>query len=110
MRDRTQAPSDAPSRQTIFRGAAVPIAAFGMYTFPDTPSRTTSRLFTPEERALAIARMPHAASQKRKRLGLDWTLVKRVLGRWELWALALVWSVARSRALPSSAVLILDLT
>ncbi|BGP10686.1 hypothetical protein JCM10049v2_006578 [Rhodotorula toruloides] len=72
----------------------VPIALFGIYSFPDTPLRTTSRLFTPPERALAIARLSHPSRAQKTAGGggVDWTLVRRVLGRWELWGLALVWT------------------
>ncbi|BGO94508.1 hypothetical protein NBRC10512v2_006618 [Rhodotorula toruloides] len=71
----------------------VPIALFGIYSFPDTPLRTRSSLFTPQERALAIARLSHPSrAQKTAGGGVDWTLVRRVLGRWELWGLALVWT------------------
>uniref|UniRef100_A0A0K3CAX8 BY PROTMAP: gi/647400189/emb/CDR45454.1/ RHTO0S11e00386g1_1 [Rhodosporidium toruloides] n=1 Tax=Rhodotorula toruloides TaxID=5286 RepID=A0A0K3CAX8_RHOTO len=69
----------------------VPIALFGIYSFPDTPTRTTSRLFTPQERALAIARLPPPSRAQKRGVGVDWTLVRRVLSRWELWGLALVW-------------------
>ncbi|BGP34674.1 hypothetical protein JCM10296v2_006496 [Rhodotorula toruloides] len=79
---------------SIFSGSlqTVPIALIGIYSFPDTPLRTTSRLFTPQERALAIARLPQPPRAQKRSVGVDWTLVRRVLGRWELWGLALVWT------------------
>ncbi|GJN93683.1 hypothetical protein Rhopal_006740-T1 [Rhodotorula paludigena] len=73
---------------TLFSGSlqAIPIALYGAFVFPDTPANTRSRFFTPEERALAMARLG-----PREKTRFDWTLVRRVLSRWEAWLLSLIW-------------------
>ncbi|BGP42762.1 hypothetical protein JCM10450v2_006873 [Rhodotorula kratochvilovae] len=64
----------------------IPVALYGVFLFPDTPHTTRSRLFTPEERALAISRLP-----PRENKGFDRTLFRRVFGRWEVYLMSLVW-------------------
>ncbi|GAA5889064.1 hypothetical protein JCM6882_009732 [Rhodosporidiobolus microsporus] len=67
----------------------IPVALYGFFAFPDVPATTTTRFLTPDERALAITRLPPKSGGGRTRM--DWSLWKRVLGRWHLWALSLVW-------------------
>ncbi|GAA6010912.1 hypothetical protein JCM10207_003987 [Rhodosporidiobolus poonsookiae] len=64
----------------------IPTAILGLFVFPDTPTTTRSRLFTPEERAIAISRLPKKSNTK-----VDWTLFKRVFGRWHFWTLGVTW-------------------
>ncbi|BGP19325.1 hypothetical protein JCM10213v2_007414 [Rhodosporidiobolus nylandii] len=64
----------------------IPIALYGFWAFPDTPSTTRTRLLNAEERTLAISRLP-----PRPKTRLEWSLIKRVLGRWHVWALSVVW-------------------
>lgn len=66
----------------------VPIGIYGYVCFPDTPERNRSILFSPEDRALAIARVP-----KRPETKLDRTVFRRVLGRWRWWLFCSIWSV-----------------
>ncbi|KAJ7709806.1 MFS general substrate transporter [Mycena rosella] len=63
-----------------------PIALYGFLCFPDTPETTSARYFSPEERKLAISRLPPKPKTK-----LDLTLIRRVLGRWRIYAMCLIW-------------------
>lgn len=56
--------------------------------FPDTPERNRSILFSAEERALALARVPKRAETK-----LDRTVFRRVLGSWRWWFFSSIWIV-----------------
>ncbi|GAA5876476.1 hypothetical protein JCM1840_005550 [Sporobolomyces johnsonii] len=69
----------------------IPIAFYGLFMFPDTPETTRSHLFTTSERELAVKRLEPFKNTK-KGAPMDFTLVKRVLGRWHLWAMGLVWT------------------
>ncbi|KAJ7172381.1 major facilitator superfamily domain-containing protein [Mycena filopes] len=67
----------------------VPIALYGYLFFPDTPQTTSARYFSPEaghsfhsERSLAVSRLPPKPQTK-----LDWSLMRRVLGRWRIYAM-----------------------
>ncbi|KAJ7109491.1 MFS general substrate transporter [Mycena epipterygia] len=62
-----------------------PIALYGFLFFPDTPETTSARYFSPEERELAISRLPPKPKTK-----LDLTLIRRVLGRWRIYAMCLI--------------------
>jgi len=66
----------------------VPIALYGFLFFPDTPETTSARYFSPEERELAISRLPRKPHTK-----LDLSLIRRVLGRWRIYAMCLIWIV-----------------
>ncbi|GAA6032914.1 hypothetical protein JCM8097_000046 [Rhodosporidiobolus ruineniae] len=68
----------------------IPIALYGFFAFPDTPATTRTRFLSLDERALAISRLQRGRGV-RAETKLDWSLVKRVLGRWHVWALSLVW-------------------
>jgi len=58
----------------------------GFFFFPDTPSTTSARYFSAEERVMAVARLPyHEPTQ------FNLSLVKRVLGRWHIYVFALIW-------------------
>ncbi|KAJ6596992.1 major facilitator superfamily domain-containing protein [Mycena vulgaris] len=59
-----------------------PIALYGFLFFPDTPETTSARYFSPEERELAISRLPPKPKTK-----LDLSLIRRVLGRWRIYAM-----------------------
>ncbi|KAJ7741512.1 MFS general substrate transporter [Mycena maculata] len=65
-----------------------PIALYGFCFFPDTPETTSARYFSPEERKLAISRLPPKPKTK-----LDVSLIRRVLGRWRIYALCLIWYI-----------------
>ncbi|KAK4700461.1 MFS transporter, ACS family, pantothenate transporter, partial [Phenoliferia sp. Uapishka_3] len=66
----------------------IPIAAFGVIFFPDTPESCSSRFLNPEERELAVTRLPPKQETK-----LDMTVFKRVFGRWRWYLLCLIWIV-----------------
>ncbi|CAK5277647.1 unnamed protein product [Mycena citricolor] len=82
----------------------VPIALYGFFFFPDTPETTSARYLTPQvgqihvvsddahslcqERALAVSRLPVKPKTR-----LDWSLIRRVLGRWRIYAMCLIWIV-----------------
>ncbi|KAJ6496964.1 MFS general substrate transporter [Mycena vitilis] len=66
----------------------VPIALYGFLFFPDTPETTSARYFSAEERKLAITRLPAKPDTK-----LDSSLIRRVLGRWRIYAMCLIWIV-----------------
>lgn len=57
----------------------IPIALYGYLVFPDTPATTRARWLSPEERELAISRLPVKPETK-----LDWTVVRRVLWNWRV--------------------------
>ncbi|GAA5865031.1 hypothetical protein JCM8547_007688 [Rhodosporidiobolus lusitaniae] len=65
----------------------IPVALYGLFAFPDTPATTRTRFLTAEQRALAISRLPVKPGKTK----FEWSLVGRVLGRWHLWALSVVW-------------------
>ncbi|GAA5825688.1 hypothetical protein JCM11251_000337 [Rhodosporidiobolus azoricus] len=65
----------------------IPVAIYGFFAFPDTPATSTSRFLSAEERALAITRLP----VKPRKTGMSWSLWARVLGRWHVWALSVMW-------------------
>ncbi|KAJ7271880.1 pantothenate transporter fen2 [Mycena haematopus] len=66
----------------------VPIALYGFFFFPDTPETTSARYFSSEERELAISRLPRKPYTE-----LDLSLIRRVLGRWRIYALCLIWCI-----------------
>ncbi|KAJ7774940.1 MFS general substrate transporter [Mycena metata] len=63
----------------------VPIALYGFFFFPDTPQTTSARYFSPEEKTLAVSRLPPKPQTK-----LDWSLIRRVLGQWRIYAIPLI--------------------
>lgn len=65
-----------------------PIAAYGFLCFPDTPTSTKASYFTPEERTLAVSRLPEV-TLTRGHLGTS--LVRRVVMSWQWWAFVLLW-------------------
>ncbi|KAL4976242.1 major facilitator superfamily domain-containing protein [Aspergillus desertorum] len=67
----------------------LPIALYGVFLFPDTPSTTRAPYLTPPERALAVSRLPAT-----KRVPVDRAFVKRVLTTWYWWAFVLLWVIA----------------
>jgi len=81
-------PSCAPSLTRAAPLAAIPVALLGLFLFPDTPAKTRSRMFSPEERALAVSRLGPREATK-----LDRTLFRRVFARWEVWLMSLIWCV-----------------
>ena len=67
----------------------IPISLYGFICFPDVPVRCNTPFFTPEERHLAINRLPPKAATK-----LDVGVFKRVFGRWHWWLFTLLWAIS----------------
>ena len=65
-----------------------PVAIYGFLCFPDTPTSSTARYLSPEERNLAIERLPEVSKERGV---LGWSLIKRVIVSWHFWAFVLLW-------------------
>ncbi|KAK6581295.1 hypothetical protein PZA11_005986 [Diplocarpon coronariae] len=68
----------------------IPIAVYGLFLFPDTPSTTSAFYLTTSERALAISRVPEVPERR------PWNLafVKRVLTSWHWYGFVVLWIIA----------------
>lgn len=64
----------------------VPIAIYGVIFFPDTPD--TCKAFYFNEREIEIARARVKVKETTK---FDWTILKRVVGRWHWWLFSFLW-------------------
>lgn len=64
----------------------VPIAIYGFFFFPDTPEISTAFYFSEKEIQLAKRRVHQRPYTK-----LDWSIFKRVLGRWHWWLFSILW-------------------
>ncbi|CAK7233930.1 hypothetical protein SCUCBS95973_008762 [Sporothrix curviconia] len=73
----------------------LPIALFGVLTFPGTPQHPNTRLFSEDELALARARLDAIGRRATQpgSLGFSLVSVRRFLGRWHFWVLV-PWSIA----------------
>jgi ACS family pantothenate transporter-like MFS transporter len=65
-----------------------PIAAYGFLCFPGTPTSTKAAYFTPEERTLAVSRLPEVTITRGQ---LGTSLVRRVVLSWQWWAFVWLW-------------------
>lgn len=65
-----------------------PIAAYGFFFFPDTPTSTKAAYFSAEERKLAVDRLPEV---ELARGHLGFSLIRRVVLSWQWWAFVLLW-------------------
>ncbi|KAL7663776.1 Major facilitator superfamily (MFS) profile domain-containing protein [[Candida] zeylanoides] len=65
----------------------VPIAIYGFILFPDTPDTCTAFYFSKDEVEMARARV----KQRDHTTKLDFTVFRRVLGRWHWWLFSLLW-------------------
>ncbi|KAL3421761.1 major facilitator superfamily transporter [Phlyctema vagabunda] len=68
----------------------LPVALYGFILFPDTPSKTTAFYLTPDERALAISRVPEVPERQPWNLGF----LKRVLTSWYWYGFVILWIIA----------------
>ncbi|KAJ7905611.1 MFS general substrate transporter [Mycena olivaceomarginata] len=68
----------------------VPIALYGFLFFPDTPETTSARYFSPERRKNS---WPFRVFPRKPQTKLDSSLIRRVLGRWRIYAMCLIWSI-----------------
>lgn len=66
----------------------LPVALYGFLFFPDTPGSTKAKYLTPEERTLAVERLPEV---EKVRGVLGWSLLRRVVLSWHWWAFVLLW-------------------
>jgi ACS family pantothenate transporter-like MFS transporter len=68
----------------------IPIALYGLFLFPDTPSTTSAFYLSSSERALAISRVPEVPER-----GL-WNLafLKRVFSSWYWYGFVMLWIIA----------------
>ncbi|KJR90046.1 pantothenate transporter [Sporothrix schenckii 1099-18] len=73
---------------------ALPIALFGILTFPGTPQHPNKRLFREDELALARARLAAMGRRSTRKASLVFSLssVRRFVGRWHVWVLV-PWSI-----------------
>jgi MFS transporter, ACS family, pantothenate transporter len=69
----------------------MPVAIYGFYGFPDTPSSTRARYLNAEERQLAVTRLPRV---KKERGQIGWSIIRRCLSTWHWWAFCLIWVAA----------------
>lgn len=67
-----------------------PVALYGFFLFPDTPSSTTAFYLDESERALAVSRVPPV--QDRSPMSL--AFFKAVLSSWQWWGFVILWIIA----------------
>ncbi|KAI9732241.1 MAG: hypothetical protein M1818_007560 [Claussenomyces sp. TS43310] len=68
----------------------LPIALYGFLLFPDTPRLTKAPYLKPEERALAVSRVPEPPERR----PLDLRFLLRVLLSWQWWGFVMLWVIA----------------
>lgn len=68
----------------------LPVAVYGYFLFPDTPSTTSAPYLSAEERALAMSRVPEVPEQK----PISLTFVKRVFRSWQFYGFVVLWIIA----------------
>ncbi|KAE9978207.1 hypothetical protein BLS_000799 [Venturia inaequalis] len=84
----------------------LPVALYGFFYFPDTPSTTTAPYLTHEERELAISRVPEVPVHKP--LSLDF--LKRLLKCWQWYFFTVLWIIAgETESFSSNALLSLTM-
>jgi ACS family pantothenate transporter-like MFS transporter len=68
----------------------IPIAIYGLFLFPDTPTTTSAFYLTSSERALAISRVPEVPERA------PWNLafVKRIFTSWYWYGFVMLWIIA----------------
>lgn len=66
----------------------VPVSIYGLLFFPDTPQDSKAFYFTKEEKDLAISRLKPTPKTR-----LDFSVFKRVLGRWHFWLFSLLFAL-----------------
>lgn len=68
----------------------IPIAFYGFYLFPDTPSTTTAFYLSTAEKELAISRVPVVP----ERAPWNLSFVKRVFSSWHWYGFVMLWIIA----------------
>ncbi|KAK2739618.1 hypothetical protein FQN55_009354 [Onygenales sp. PD_40] len=69
----------------------VPIALYGLFLFPDTPTTTNAPYLNAEERALAVSRVPERSHEKTP---INLSFVKRVFTSWHWYGFVMLWVIA----------------
>ncbi|CAH2352476.1 pantothenate transporter Fen2p [[Candida] railenensis] len=64
----------------------MPIILYGFIFFPDTPETCNAFYFNQDEIELAKARVPQREITK-----FDWSIFKRVVGKWHWWLFSFLW-------------------
>ncbi|KAL3428312.1 major facilitator superfamily transporter [Phlyctema vagabunda] len=80
---------------------SLPIAIAGFWLYPDFPETTRAFYLKDDDRALAQARMRKVGRKERQKLG--WGILKRIFGRWHVYALTLMYIIFINGG-PSSSV------
>lgn len=80
---------------------SLPICAAGYLLYPDFPETTRAFYLNSEDKELAIHRMEKIGRKERTKLG--WSVVKRVFGRWHVYALTVLYIIFINTG-PSSSV------
>ncbi|KAK2690687.1 hypothetical protein QWA68_010485 [Fusarium oxysporum] len=69
---------------------AIPVAAYGFITFPDTPHTTRAFYFNEWERERSRQRIEE---EGRKPVGkMDWSVIRRIFGSWQVYAFTAAYS------------------
>ncbi|KAK2740134.1 hypothetical protein FQN57_006249 [Myotisia sp. PD_48] len=69
----------------------VPIALYGFFLFPDTPSTTTAPYLTEADIALAIERVPERNPERTK---MNFAFVKKIFSSWHWYGFVMLWVIA----------------
>ncbi|RDW64814.1 hypothetical protein BP6252_10465 [Coleophoma cylindrospora] len=80
---------------------SLPIAFAGFWLYPDFPDSTRAFYLTEADRELAKRRMQEIGRKERTELG--WGVLRRVFGRWHVWALTVLYIIFINTG-PSSSV------
>lgn len=79
-----------------------PVAVYGYYFFPDTPTTTTARYLSQEEKELAIARVPITE----EKTVMNAAFVRNVMTSWYVYGFGILWVLANcSEAFSSQSLL-----
>ncbi|OCL12252.1 MFS general substrate transporter [Glonium stellatum] len=68
----------------------LPVAIYGFFFFPNTPSTTTAPYLSAEERALAVSRVPEVD----ERTPISWSFIKRCFASWYWYGFVMLWIIA----------------
>jgi ACS family pantothenate transporter-like MFS transporter len=68
----------------------LPVALYGFFLFPDTPRDTKAPYLTPEEKMLAISRVPEVP----ERTPMSWSFLKHCFTTWYWYFFVVLWILA----------------
>ncbi|OJJ06504.1 hypothetical protein ASPVEDRAFT_140933 [Aspergillus versicolor CBS 583.65] len=69
----------------------LPIAIYGLFLFPDTPTTTRAPYLTTSERVLAVSRLPTVNAD---RAPINRAFLKELFTTWYWWAFVILWVIA----------------